>query len=268
MEALDHRFFVGAHVLHQAARRLAFGEVSDQLLQQAFLDHGVLVTALGVTRDFLQLLLAAVEVGEDQFQVDDFDVAFRVDAVGDVNHVLVFEAADHVGDGIGFTDVGQELVAQAFTFRGAGHQACDVDEFHGGRQDALWIDDGRQGFQAWIRHRHDTAVRLDGAEGEVLGRDTGFGQGVEQGGLADVRQADDAAIESHGVSPRSKSQAFWLCRFFIARFHSPARISGSTPRAKSMLASSFSCSARGARPRTKFETILATPGWPMPSRRR
>ncbi|MNK78757.1 hypothetical protein D3C87_984020 [compost metagenome] len=222
VEALDHRFFVGPHVLHQAARRLAFGEVGDQLLQQAFLDHCVLVTALGVARDFLQLLLAAVEVGEDQFQVDDFDVAFRVDAVGDVNHVLVFEAADHVGDGIGFTDVGQELVAQAFTFRRAGNQARDVDEFHGGRQDALGIDDGRQGFQARVRHRHDTAVGLDGAEGEVLGRDTGFGQGVEQGGLADVRQADDAAIESHGVSPRIRVRPSG-CAGFSSRGSIPRR---------------------------------------------
>src|SRR5476649_155372 len=202
MEATDHGFLIGAHVLHQAARRLAFGEVGDELFQQAFLNHSVLVAALGVTRDFLQLLLAAVEVGEDQFQVDDLDVAFRVDAVGDVNHVLVFEAADHVGDGVGFADVGQELVAQAFTFGGARHEAGDVDELHGGRQDALGVDDGCQGRQAWVRHGHDATVRFDGAEGEVLRRDTGFGQRVEQGGLADVRQTDDAAVESHDVSPR------------------------------------------------------------------
>ncbi|MCY1175539.1 hypothetical protein D9M73_157820 [compost metagenome] len=147
------------------------------------------------------MLLAAVEVGEDQFQVDDLDVALGVDAVGDVNHVLVFEAAHHVGDGVGLADVGEELVAQAFTFRGTGDQAGDVDEFHGGRQHAVRLDDGRQGVQARIRHRHDAAVRLDGAEREVLSGDAGFGQGVEQGGLADVGQADDAAIETHGYSP-------------------------------------------------------------------
>ena len=268
MEALDDGFLIGVHVLDQAACRLAQGKVGNQLLQQGLLGHGFLVTALGVARDFLQLLFAAVEVGEDQLKVDDLDIALRVNAVGNVNHVFVFEAAHYVSDGIGFTDVGQKLVAQAFAFRCASHQACDIDEFHGGRQDALRLDDGSQCVQTWVGHRHDTGVRLDRAEGEVLGRDTGFGKGVEQGGLADVRQADDAAVESHGVSPRIKSQAFWLCRFFIARFHSPARISGSTPRAKSMLASSFSCSARGARPRTKLDTMLATPGWPMPSRRR
>ncbi|GEM_PF-1019974 len=45
-------------------------------------------------------------------------------------------------------------------------------------------------------------------------------------------------------------QAFWLCRRCIARVQSPARISGSTSNVKSMLASSFSRSAWGARPNT------------------
>ena len=41
-------------------------------------------------------------------------------------------------------------------------------------------------------------VRLDGAEGIVLRRDAGLCQGVEEGGLADVGQSDDAALEAHG----------------------------------------------------------------------
>jgi len=171
--------------------------VRNQLFQQGLLCHGVLVAALGIAGDFLQLLLAAVEVGEDQFQIDDFDIAPGVDAVGDVNDVVILEAAHHVGDGVGLADVGEELVAQAFTLGGTGDQAGDVDEFHGGGQDALGLDDLGQRRQAGVRHRHDAAVRLDGAEGEVFRCDTGFGQSVEQGGLADVGQANDAAIESH-----------------------------------------------------------------------
>ncbi len=31
----------------------------------------------------------------------------------------------------------------------------------------------------------------------VRGLNAGFGQGIEQGGFADVGQADDAALESH-----------------------------------------------------------------------
>ncbi|KPW88813.1 Uncharacterized protein ALO79_06595 [Pseudomonas syringae pv. castaneae] len=221
VEATDGGLLVFAHALHQAACWLAFAEVGDQLFKQAFLDHCVLVTALGIACDLLQLLLAAVEVSEDQFQIDDLDVALGVDAVGDVNHVLVFKAAHHVSDGVGLADVGEELVAQAFAFRSACHQACDVDELHGGRQDAFRVDDGCQGRQARVRHRHDAAVRFNGAEGEVLGRNTRFGQGVEQGGLADVRQADDAAIESHGVSPRVMSGLL-----AVQVFHRPVPFTG------------------------------------------
>ena len=68
VEAADHGLLLDAHVLHQAARRLAIGEVSNELFQQGFLGQGFLVTALGVARDLLQLLLAAVRVGEDQFR--------------------------------------------------------------------------------------------------------------------------------------------------------------------------------------------------------
>ena len=35
------------------------------------------------------------------------------------------------------------------------------------------------------------------AKGVVLGGDTGLGQGIEEGGLADVGQADDSAFERH-----------------------------------------------------------------------
>src|SRR5690606_34931443 len=44
----------------------------------------------------------------------------------------------------------------------------------------------------------DADIGLDGAERVVLGRDARLGQGVEGGGLADIGQADDAALETHG----------------------------------------------------------------------
>ena len=200
VEAANQLLLIVAQGLEQGARRLAFAEVRDQQFQQGLLGHGVFVAALGVAGDFLQLLLAAVEVGEDQFEVDDLDVALGVDTVGDVNDVVILEAAHHVGNGIGLADVGEELVAQAFALRRAFYQAGDIDELHGGRQHALRLDDFSQCIQARVGHWHDAAVGFDGAEREVLGRDPGFGEGVEQGGLADVGQADDAAVESHDVS--------------------------------------------------------------------
>ena len=50
-----------------------------------------------------------------------------------------------------------------------------------------------------IRHRHDADVRIDGAERIVLRRDLRARQRVEQRGLADVGQTDDAALDAHRV---------------------------------------------------------------------
>ena len=143
VEGLGQTLFLVAEILQQGAGRLAFGEVGNQFLQQRLLRNRFLVTALGGTGDALQLLLAAVEVGHDQLEVDDLDIALGIDAVGDVDDVLVLEAAHHMGDGIGLADIGEELVAQAFTLRGAGDEAGDVDELHGGRNHPLRLDDRR-----------------------------------------------------------------------------------------------------------------------------
>ncbi|MNB69589.1 hypothetical protein D3C75_161210 [compost metagenome] len=142
---------------------------------------------------------AGVEIRQGQFGVDDVDVVSRVNFVVNVDDVVVFEAANHVANRFGFADVGQELVTQTFTFGRALDQAGDVDEFHGGRQDTLWLDDLGQLVQTRIGHRHHTGVRFNGAEREVGCFDTRFGQRVEQGGFAYVRQADDTAFESHVV---------------------------------------------------------------------
>ena len=138
-----------------------------------------------------------VEVGQRQLGVDDVDIVSRIHFVIHVDDVVVFEAANNVANRFGFADVGQELVTQAFTFRCAFYQARDVDEFHGGRQDALRFNDFRQLVQTWIGHRHNACVRLDSTEREVRRFNTRFGERVEQGGFAYVWQTNDTAFESH-----------------------------------------------------------------------
>src|SRR3546814_16448206 len=96
----------------------------------------------------------------DLFGFYDFDVGDGIDLAGYVDDVGVFEAAHHVDDGVGFADVRQELVAQAFALAGAGHQAGDVDELHRGRQDALGPDNAGQLLQARIRHLHHAPVEI------------------------------------------------------------------------------------------------------------
>ena len=58
----------------------------------------------------------AGEVGKRQFGADGFDVGNRIDFACDMDDVVVVKAAHDVDDGVGFADVGEELVAQAFAF--------------------------------------------------------------------------------------------------------------------------------------------------------
>jgi hypothetical protein len=139
---LSSGFFVGGQ--RQRARRMAFVEV----WQQAFEDADQLLRFLVAGAGFLALAVERAfdggQIGERQFGHDRFDVRKRVDAARDMDDVFVVEAAYDIDDGVGFADVGQELVAQAFAFRGPGDQPGDIDELDDRRLDALRLDDGGQ----------------------------------------------------------------------------------------------------------------------------
>ena len=95
-------------------------------------------------------------------------------------------------NGVALADVAQELVAKACTLAGTLHKARDIHELHDGRGLFIGLPDLGQLVQTLVRHGYDAAVRLDGAEGIVCGFCVlGGGDGIEQSGLTDVRQADD-----------------------------------------------------------------------------
>ena len=102
-----------------------------------------------------------------------------------------------MSDGIGLTNVRQELVTQPLALRRAGHESGDIDELHGRRQDLLRLDDVGKYLQTKIRHGNDADVRLDRAERVVLGGDLSCRQRVKQCRFANVGQADDATGNSH-----------------------------------------------------------------------
>ena len=147
--------------------------------------------------DFGVALIDGVEVGEEELGVDDVDVVEGVDAAGDVDDFGVVEAADDVADGVGGADVAEELVAETFTFGGAFDEAGDVDELHGGGDEAFGMDEIGDSGEPLIGHGDDAGVGLDGAEGVVGSLRFGRGEGVEDGALADIGQADDSAIQWH-----------------------------------------------------------------------
>ncbi|SCJ09046.1 Uncharacterised protein [uncultured Clostridium sp.] len=109
-----------------------------------------------------------------------------------MDDVIIVKAAHHMHNGIALADVAQELVAKARALTGTLYKARDIHELHDGRGLFIGLPDLGQLVQTLVRHGYDAAVRLDGAEGIVCGFCIlGGGDGIEQSGLADVRQADD-----------------------------------------------------------------------------
>ncbi len=104
-----------------------------------------------------------------------------------------------MSDGINLADVAEKLVAEPLAPARPFDQAGNIDKLHGCRQDILRLDDRRQRIETIVRHGNDADIRLNGTE-RIVGRfSSGRSDRVEDGRLADVRQADDSAFESHSV---------------------------------------------------------------------
>ena len=197
-------------VLHEAGEQLDVGD-------------GVLVLAADLLLVAVKLLFGGLDVGQDEFGLDDLDVADGVDLAHAVDDVVVVEAADHVDDGVALADVGEEVVALAFALGGAGDEAGDVDDVDRGRDDDLRAGDDLQLLHAVVGHEDHADVGLDRAE-RVVGR---FGltrarEGVEEGRLAHVGESDDACLGlCHGrgnvgirpveVKSRRQGVSAWAC---------------------------------------------------------
>ena len=99
--------------------------------------------------------------------VDDILVANRIDTPVNMRHVVIVETSEYMYDGIGITDIAQEFVAQSFAFRGAFHQAGDVDYFYCSRDDPSWVVYFCQCDEAFVGDCDDTDVRFDGAKWKI-----------------------------------------------------------------------------------------------------
>ena len=112
----------------------------------------------------------------------------------DVYDVVIVKAANNMRDCVALTNIGQELIAQAFAFASTGNQTGNVHEFHDSGNDAGRMHNVGKLLQSVIRYFHDSDVGFDGAERIVFGGNARLGQSVENSGLADVRQANDATF--------------------------------------------------------------------------
>lgn len=69
-----------------------------------------------------------MKVREDEFEIDDLDIREGIDFSCDVDHIGIFKATDNLNDRICFSDVGEKLVAEPFSFGGPFHNACNIDK--------------------------------------------------------------------------------------------------------------------------------------------
>ena len=114
-------------------------------------------------------LFDGVEIGEQELGIDDVDVVERRDLAGDVDDLVVVEAAHHVEDSVCLADVREELVAEAFAFACAFDDARDVDELHGGGDDGVGLDVFDDAVEAGVGDGDHADIRVDGAERVVGG---------------------------------------------------------------------------------------------------
>ena len=101
--------------------------------------------------------------------------------VADVHDIVVFKAAHDLGNGVGFADMAEKLVAQSFALRGACDEAGNVDKFHRRRHDFFRLHDIGELLQARVRHFDYADVRIDRTKRIVFRGDTCPGQRIEQG---------------------------------------------------------------------------------------
>ena len=174
-------------------------------------------------------LFHGLQIGQSQFGIDDLDIVQGIDLTGHVNDVTVFKTTYDVRDGIGLANIGEKFVAQALTLGGTCDQAGDIDKLHGCRYNSLRFNDFGQIVLTWIRNRHHPNIGLDGAEGIVRRFDAGLGQGIKEGRLTNVRQADDSTFDSHIRSPFT--YPYEGCSWLFAAHPSPllARPTGPCP---------------------------------------
>ena len=165
-----------------------------QGLEHLELVLGRLVAAARRLAGLVEAALHQLGVAQHELGLHQVHVGARVVRVAHVRDLGVLEHAHHVRHGVHAADVAEEPVAQALAAARALGQPGDVDEVDGGVDLPGRLEHLVQRVQARVRHGDDAEVGLGG--GERVGRRGGLrvGERVEQGGLADVRQTDDAEL--------------------------------------------------------------------------
>ena len=150
---------------------------------------GHALVELGLTLGLVEPFLDGLEVGEREFDLDDAEVFERI---GRARDVVVDERSQHEDDGVDLADVGEELVAEAFSLAGAFDEAADVDDLDLRVDGLLRLRHRRQLVEAVVGHLGHTDVRVLRGERVRRGERTTAGQRVVQRALARVGETDES----------------------------------------------------------------------------
>ena len=177
----------------------------------------VLFVALCELLGTLNAALQQLHIRHNQLQIDGLNVALRVNAALNMNDVRVVKAANNMHDGIHFSDMRQELVAQAFALGCTAHQTGNVNKFYNSRNGLGRLIHFAQLIQTFIRHAYHADIRVDGAERIIRRLRAGIRDGIEQGALSHVRQSDNTnfhVLRSFNLS----CGMIWSPRLFLHTF--------------------------------------------------
>ncbi len=116
-----------------------------------------------------------------------------------MDDIIIFEATHHLSNRVRLADMGQKLVTQSLTLRCTGDQPGDVHKLNRGWDDLLRLDNRCQRRQPGIGHRHHANVGINRAKRIIFSLNTGLGERVKQGGLTDIRKADNTALDTHEI---------------------------------------------------------------------
>ncbi len=94
----------------------------------------------------------------------------------------------------------QELIAEPLALAGPFDQPGDVPHFQRAVGGLLGLEDFRESAEARVRHQGDAGIGVDRREGIVGRQGAAAREGVEHRRLADVREPDHAATETHNNS--------------------------------------------------------------------
>lgn len=178
------------------AHVLAVLQPGQDLLYRGLLFPGLLLletlTALaGLLLLRLEGLLDELNVLEPELLGNDVEITGGVDISLNVDDLGIVKTTDDLEDGVDGTDMRQEGVAEASASGRATGQACDIIDGQVGRDPRLGGELVAQPVISVIGDDDAGLFGLDGGIGEV-GRvaQVALGDGLEEGGFADVCKAD------------------------------------------------------------------------------